>query len=777
MSKIHFFDGGMGTMLQAAGLKAGELPEALNLTNKALIASVHEAYANAGSEYITANTFGANCLKFDNYDKIIKAGIELARSTSKKVLLDIGPTGKLLKPMGELDFNDAVDIFAKTVIAGRDGADAVLIETMSDTYEIKAAVLAAKENCSLPVIVTMIFDEKGRLLTGADIKTAVAMLEGLGVDVIGLNCGLGPKQMIEYVKELRKWTSLPIAVQPNAGLPVSVNGKTVFNVEPDEFAQDMKEIAELGVSYLGGCCGTTPEHIRKMIKLCKNIPANIPEKKSFSIVTSYSEAVILGEKPKIIGERINPTGKKLFKEALRRNDIDYIIKEGISQKDAGAHILDVNVGLPEIDEPAVMESAVYNLQAVLPTPLQIDTTNITALERALRIYNGKPMLNSVNGKMKNMEEVFPLAKKYGSVVVCLCLDENGIPETAQGRIDIAKKIIKTAASYGIEKKDLIVDALTMTISTDKNNALETLKAVKYIKNELGVNTVLGVSNISFGLPKRDAVNTAFFTIALENGLSAGIINPKSTAMMNAYYSFNALSALDNNCAEYIESVTETQTVSQSSTVNLHTAIVKGMKEDAGLCAKELLKSTAPLDVINSHIIPALDEVGAGFEANKIFLPQLLMSADSAKAAFDVIKEHMIINEAEQNTENNAGAPNKIVLATVHGDIHDIGKNIVKVLLSNYGFDVIDLGKDVPEEAVLNAVIENDVKLVGLSALMTTTVPAMEKTIQLLHENTDAKILVGGAVLTKSYAEMINADWYAKDAMESVRIAKAFFGED
>lgn len=771
MNKIQFFDGGMGTMLQAAGLKAGELPEALNLTNKDMIRAVHRTYAEAGSEYITANTFGANCLKFDNYDEIIKAGIDLAKEAGKKVLLDIGPTGKLLKPMGELDFNDAIDIFAKTVISGRDGADAVLIETMSDTYEIKAAVLAAKENCSLPVIVTMIFDEKGRLLTGADIKTAVTMLEGLGIDAVGLNCGLGPKQMIEYVKELRKWTSLPIAVQPNAGLPVSVNGKTIFNVEPDEFALDMKQIAELGVSYLGGCCGTTPEHIRKMIELCRDIPADIPEKKNYTLVSSYSETVEIGAKPKIIGERINPTGKKLFKEALRRNDIDYIIKEGIAQRDAGAHILDVNVGLPEIDEPSMMESAVYNLQAVLPTPLQIDTTNIEALERALRIYNGKPMLNSVNGKEKNMKEVFPLAKKYGSVVVCLCLDENGIPETAQGRIDIAKKIIKTAKKYGIDKKDLIVDALTMTISTDKNNALETLKAVKYIKNELGVNTVLGVSNISFGLPKRDSVNTAFFTIALENGLSAGIINPMSAAMMNAYYSFNALAGLDDNCTEYIESVTETQTAVQGSTVTLHTAIVKGMKDEAALCAKELLKDTASLDVINNHIIPALDEVGAGFEENKIFLPQLLMSADSAKAAFDVIKKQMILN----NTEQKSG--NKIVLATVHGDIHDIGKNIVKVLLSNYGFDVIDLGKDVPEETVLKTVIDNDIKLVGLSALMTTTVPAMEKTIELLHKNTDAKVFVGGAVLTKSYADMINADWYAKDAMESVRIAKAFFGED
>lgn len=771
MDKIKFFDGGMGTMLQAAGLKAGQLPETLNITNKDMILAVHRAYADAGCEYITANTFGANCLKFENYDEIIKAGIELAKSVGKKVLLDIGPTGKLLKPMGELAFDDAIDIFAKTVIAGKDGADAVLIETMSDTYEIKAAVLAAKENCDLPIIVTMIFDEKGRLLTGADIKTAVTMLEGLGVDVIGLNCGLGPKQMIEYVKELRKWTSLPIAVQPNAGLPVSVNGKTVFNVEPEEFAQDMKEIAKLGVSYLGGCCGTTPEHIRQMIALCKDIPANVPESKNYCLVSSYSETVDLGEKPKIIGERINPTGKKLFKEALRRNNIDYIIKEGIAQRDAGAHILDVNVGLPEIDECKMMEDAVYNLQAVLPTPLQIDTTNIAALERALRIYNGKPMLNSVNGKQKNMEEVFPLAKKYGSVVVCLCLDENGIPETAEDRIAVAEKIIKTAKEYGIDKKDLIVDALTMTISTDKNNAKETLKAVKYIRETLGVNTVLGVSNISFGLPQRDVINTAFFTLALQSGLSAGIINPKSSSMMNAYYSYNALAGLDDNCTEYIESVTEAQQAVQETNVTLHTAIVKGMKDEAGVCAKELLKDTAPLDVINNYIIPALDEVGAGFEQNKIFLPQLLMSADSAKAAFDVIKEYMILNNAEEKSGN------KIVLATVHGDIHDIGKNIVKVLLSNYGFDVIDLGKDVPEETVLQAVTQNDVKLVGLSALMTTTVPAMEKTIELLHKNTDAKVLVGGAVLTKSYAKMINADWYAKDAMESVRIAKAFFGEN
>lgn len=768
--RIKFFDGSMGTMLQSAGLEAGELPELWNLTNKEKVLEIHNAYAQAGSEFITTNTFGANSLKFGNFDEIIKAGVALAKSTGKRVALDIGPTGKLLKPMGDLDFNDAVDIFAQMINAGKDGADVVLIETMSDTYEIKAAVLAAKENCNLPVFVTMIFDEKGRLLTGADIKSAVTMLEGLGIDAIGFNCGLGPKQMLALVEEIRRWTELPIIVQPNAGLPESVNGKTVFNVSPEEFAMYMKKCAELGVSYLGGCCGTTPKHIEEMINACKDIPASIPEKKNFTLVSSYSETVEIGTKPVVIGERINPTGKKLFKEALRRNDIDYIIKEGVSQKEAGAHILDVNVGLPEIDEPEMMKSAVYNLQSVLSTPLQLDSSDPLALEAGLRIYNGKAMLNSVNGKEENMKEIFPLAKKYGAVVVCLCLDESGIPETAQGRIEIAKKIVKTAEQYGIEKKNLIIDALTMTISTDKNNARETLKAVKYIREEMGICTVLGVSNISFGLPKRDAINTAFFTLALQSGLSAGIINPKSEAMMNAYYSFNALAGLDDNCTEYIESVTDTKTQTASPEISLHTAIVKGLKDEAAQCARALLENSEPLDVINGYIIPALDEVGAGFEENRIFLPQLLMSADSAKAAFDVIKERMILSGQEEKSGN------KIVIATVHGDIHDIGKNIVKVLLDNYGFDVIDLGKDVPEEEVLRAVEENGVKLVGLSALMTTTVPAMEKTIALLHEKTDAKIFVGGAVLTPSYAKMINADWYAKDAMESVRIAKEFFNE-
>lgn len=766
---IKFFDGAMGSMLNLA---AGELPEQLNITDPDRVFAVHKGYAEAGADFITANTFGANSLKYDNVAELVKAGVALAKKTGKKVALDIGPTGKLLKPMGDLDFEKAVELFSEVVNAGKDESDVVIIETMSDTYELKAAILAAKENCDLPVIASMIFDEKGRLLTGGDVKSACAMVEGLGVDAIGFNCGLGPKQMIGLVKELRKHTSLPIIVMPNAGLPESVNGKTVYNVSPEEFAQDMKEIALLGVSYLGGCCGTTPEHIKEMISLCSGIDDNVPEKKNETVVTSYSTAVTIGKKPVVIGERINPTGKKLFKEALRNNDIDYIVKEGLSQQEKGAHILDVNVGLPEIDEVKMLTDAVFSLQSVLPLPLQLDSSDPKALESALRIYNGKAMINSVNGKKSSMEEIFPLVKKYGGVVVCLCLDESGIPETAQGRIDIAKKIISTAEEYGIDKKDLVVDALTMTISTNKDNAVETLKAVKYIRNELGVGTVLGVSNISFGLPKRDAINTAFYTLALENGLSAGIINPLSEGMMNAYYSYNALMGYDDNCQEYIESVSQIQTTSSANTVmDLKTAVIKGIKEDASACAKELLKDTAPLDVINEYIIPALDVVGDGFENNKIFLPQLLMSADAAKSAFDVIKQHLIVAGEDKKSGN------KIVIATVEGDIHDIGKNIVKVLLSNYGFDVIDLGKDVKCEKVLEEAIKNDCKLVALSALMTTTVANMEKTIKLIHENTDAKVLVGGAVLTKSYAKMINADYYAKDAMESVRIAKAFFGGD
>ena len=762
---ITYFDGGMGSMLN---LKAGELPELLNITDPDRVYAIHEAYANAGADIISANTFGANRLKYDNVDELVKAGVKNAKRTGKRVALDIGPTGKLLKPMGDLDFEECVDIFADVVKAGNEaGADLVICETFGDLYELKAAMLSVKENCDLPLVVSMIFDEKGRLLTGADVQTACAVVEGLGADAIGFNCGLGPKQMIPLVEELHKYCSTPIIVMPNAGLPESINGKTVYNVEPDEFAEYMREIAQIGVSYLGGCCGTTPEHIKAMIEATKDIEAKIPEFKQDTLVCSYSQTVDISSGV-VIGERINPTGKKLLKEALRNNDIDYIIREGINQKDAGAHILDVNMGLPEIDEAEMLCKSVFELQSVLSTPLQLDSSDAEAMEKALRIYNGKAMINSVNGKEKSMNEIFPLAKKYGGVVVCLCLDEGGIPTSAEGRIAIAEKIVNRAKEYGIDKKNLVIDALTMTISTDKSNAVETLKAVDYIRNTMGINTVLGVSNISFGLPNREAINTAFYTLAMNNGLSAGIINPNSKPMMNAFYSYKALAGLDENCQNYINNAVNVEIVSNQSEIDLKTAIIKGMKDESAKCAKQLLKTLDSLDIINEYIIPALDVVGDGFENNKIFLPQLLMSADSAKAAFDEIKAHIVLQGVPQVKGE------KIIIATVEGDIHDIGKNIVKVLLQNYGFDVIDLGKDVKCERVLEEAIKQNVKLVGLSALMTTTVPNMEKTITLLHESTDAKVFVGGAVLTRDYAKMINADYYAKDAMESVRIAQEFF---
>lgn len=762
---ITYFDGGMGSMLN---LKAGELPELLNITDPDRVYAIHEAYANAGADIISANTFGANRLKYDNVDELVKAGVKNAKRTGKRVALDIGPTGKLLKPMGDLDFEECVDIFAEVVKAGNEaGADLVICETFGDLYELKAAMLSVKENCDLPLVVSMIFDEKGRLLTGADVQTACAVVEGLGADAIGFNCGLGPKQMIPLVEELQKYCSTPVIVMPNAGLPESINGKTVYNVEPDEFAEYMREIAQIGVSYLGGCCGTTPEHIKAMIEATKDIEAKIPEFKHDTLVCSYSQTVDISSGV-VIGERINPTGKKLLKEALRNNDIDYIIREGINQKDAGAHILDVNMGLPEIDEAEMLCKSVFELQSVLSTPLQLDSSDAEAMEKALRIYNGKAMINSVNGKEKSMNEIFPLAKKYGGVVVCLCLDEGGIPTNAEGRIAIAEKIVNRAKEYGIDKKNLVIDALTMTISTDKSNAVETLKAVDYIRNTMGINTVLGVSNISFGLPNREAINTAFYTLAMNNGLSAGIINPNSKPMMNAFYSYKALAGLDENCQNYINNAVNVEIVSNQSEIDLKTAIIKGMKDESAKCAKQLLKTLDSLDIINEYIIPALDVVGDGFENNKIFLPQLLMSADSAKAAFDEIKAHIVLQGVPQVKDE------KIIIATVEGDIHDIGKNIVKVLLQNYGFDVIDLGKDVKCERVLEEAIKQNVKLVGLSALMTTTVPNMEKTITLLHENTDAKVFVGGAVLTRDYAKMINADYYAKDAMESVRIAQEFF---
>ena len=777
-----FFDGAMGTMLQKNGLSAGEIPETWNITHRDIVYAIHKAYADAGCNIIKSNTFGANALKFKGTDytveEIVTSAIDIAKTAvSGKdktfVALDLGPTGKLLKPYGELPFETAYELYKQRVIAGKKaGADLVLIETMGDTYEIKAAVLAAKENCDLPIVVTMIFDESGKLLTGSDIKTAVFMLEGLGVDAIGFNCGLGPRQMLSLLPELLKYSSTPLVVNPNAGLPECVNGVTFFNVTPEDFANDLKELAEMGVSLLGGCCGTTPEHLKEAVKLCKDIPVLPVKQKNITAVTSYSKTAVIGERPIIIGERINPTGKKKLKAALVSGDSGYIFSEALSQVECGADVLDVNVGLPEIDEPKVMCDTVRGIQGITNLPLQIDTSDPAAMEQALRIYNGKPLINSVNGKKESMEKIFPLAKKYGGVVVCLTLDEGGIPESAEGRIKIAEKIINTAKEYGIDKKDLIIDTLAMTVSTGAENAKRTLQALSYVRNTLGVNTVLGVSNISFGLPKRDNINAAFFTLAMGSGLSAGIINPKSDSMMNAFYSYCALNGYDENFETYISKTSDSAPTAKNDKTDLKTAVINGLSKAAGENARELLKTEQPLDIINLYLIPALDIVGKGFEDGTIFLPQLLMSADAAKAAFDEIKASI---PAEANGSEKK---NKVVIATVKGDIHDIGKNIVKVLLENYGFDVIDLGKDVDPEIIVDTAIKEKVKLVGLSALMTTTVVNMEETIRLLRKRyPECKVMVGGAVMTQDYADRIGADSYAKDAMGAVRYAEKLFSDE
>lgn len=776
--RILFFDGGMGTLLQEQGLQAGELPETWNLKNPEPIIQIHKAYLAAGADIILANTFGANRFKYgEDLEKIVTAGVANAKKavaeSGKKayVALDIGSTGKLLKPMGTLDFEEAVGVFAEIIRVGeKAGADLILIETMSDTYELKAAVLAAKENSALPIMATVIFDESKKMLTGASPQVVVSLLEGLGVDALGINCGLGPKQMKEIVKELLKYASIPVIVNPNAGLPRSENGKTVFDVGAEEFAEDMEEIVTMGAWFAGGCCGTTPAHIQAMVEKCKEITPVPITPKNYTFVTSYSTAVELGGIPVIIGERINPTGKSKFKQALRDYNIDYILEEGVKQEDSGAHILDVNVGLPEIDEAAMMETIVYELQSIMPIPLQIDTTNMEAMERALRIYNGKPMINSVNGKAEIMEQVFPLVKKYGGVVVGLALDEDGIPDTTEGRLAIAEKIYQTGEKYGISRKDIVIDALVMTMSTNNESAKITLDTVKEITAR-GGKTVLGVSNISFGLPQRELINAAFFTMAMNNGLSAGIINPNAKAMRQAYDTFCVLGGYDAQCMNYIENYAVTDAPnaaakSAAAKLNLTDSIIKGLKDQAYRATEEELKTKEPMEIINGELVPALDVVGQGFEKGTMFLPQLLMSAEAAKAGFEAIRQYVQSHGEAQEKKAT------IVIATVKGDIHDIGKNIVKVLLENYGYEVIDLGKDVPPEKIVETVVDKHAPLVGLSALMTTTVVNMEESIKELHKEAPwCKIMVGGAVLTQEYADMIGADFYGKDAMQSVYYAE------
>lgn len=845
-----FFDGGTGSILQEKGLQPGELPETWNLLHPNRILDLHRGYLEAGADIYNTNTFGANRLKFpENLDEIVTAAVKLAKEARTQagrdedayVALDIGPTGKLLAPMGDLSFDDAVDIFGEVVrIGAREGADLVLIETMNDSYEAKAAVLAAKENCDLPVFITCVFDGSGKMLTGGTPESVVAMLEGLGVDALGVNCSLGPAQMIPIVERLVKAAHVPVLVNPNAGLPKSVDGKTVYDVGPEEFAGYMKQIAALGAAAVGGCCGTTPDYIRAEIAAVRPLPLLPPQGRAQTVIASFSRTVEIGRaaRPVIIGERINPTGKKRFKQALVDHDIDYIVDQGLQQEDAGADVLDVNVGTPEIDEVALLDEVVCRLQSVLALPLQIDTSNPEAMERALRHYNGKALINSVNGKQEVMAEVFPLVKKYGGVVVALALDEGGIPDNADDRIRIAEKIYATAAEYGIRREDIVIDGLCMTVSSDPRSALVTLETIRRIRDELGGSSILGVSNISFGLPARELINAYFFEMALQNGLSCAIINPNNQAMMQAYRAFCALTNQDENFQSFISAyagykspdkrVSDALTAYKTRVLNalgvsagdlqatgrplggsssnagfgpgtagnisgagasagssgsgraagaddgrgpgalagksrLVEAIERGMAKPAADATREALLTRNALDIINEDLVPALDVVGQGFEKGTVFLPQLLMAAEAAKAAFAVVKESMAGSAQESK--------GRVILATVKGDIHDIGKNIVKVLLENYGYDVIDLGKDVPPETIVETALRENIRLVGLSALMTTTVVNMEETIRQLHQQKpDCRIVVGGAVMTQDYADKIGADCYGRDAMTTVRYA-------
>ena len=793
---MFFLDGGMGTQLQLRGLEPGEIPELWNLRRPDDVCAVHEAYYAAGSNAVYANTFGANGEKYHGdapLRDVVFAGVAIAREAASNVggrrfvALDVAPTGRLLKPSGDFEFDAAYDAFAEEVRLGAEaGVDFIAIETMSDSYELKAAVLAAKENSDLPILATVALGDDGKLLTGANVECVAAMLEGLRVDAIGLNCGLGPDRMLEHVKRLASFTSLPVVVKPNAGMPQVVDGRTVFTVGPEEFARDVASLVDAGATIVGGCCGTTPAHIKAVHNLLASRPAverAMPRPSAF--VTSGSRVVEIPlEDTIVIGERINPTGKKKLKAALAEGDVAYVLREAVSQADAGAHILDVNVGVPGLDEPAVLDSTIQAIQSVTDLPLQIDTSDPRALERALRHYNGKALVNSVNGKEESLNAVLPLVAKYGGAVVALTLDEAGIPPTAEGRLAIAKKILARGAEYGLKPSDFVIDVLCLAVSADPNSANVILDALGRVKTELGCRTCLGVSNISFGLPARPLLTATFYTMAMARGLSAGIVNPLSSDMMAAYRAYRALCAKDPACGEWIEAFKDwtpaaggvaagqARGATQGGASDgdaLSAAIRKGLKSDASAEAKlAIANGVAPLDIIGNSIVPALEVVGKGFESGKMFLPQLLMAAEAAGAAFDVVRASMPPQDA-------SSVKGPIVMATVKGDIHDIGKNICRALLENYGFKVIDLGRDVAPETVVEAAKREKARLVGLSALMTTTVGAMEETVRLVHEQVPGCLVtVGGAVLTADYAAKIGADSYSRDAMGLVRYAEKIF---
>ena len=774
--RLVFVDGGMGTMLQAAGLTGGEAPERWNLTHPETVAEVHRAYLAAGCDIVTANTFGATGARFGaELQKVIQAGVKLTRQGVEEAghgfaAFDMGPTGKLLAPYGELPFQEAVSLYRQAAAWGAEaGADLIIIETMGDPYEMKAAVLGAREACDLPILATMMADVNGRLLTGGTVETMAVLLDGLGVTALGLNCGLGGPEMLPLLRRIRRVTERPLLCSPNAGLPRMEGGRTVFPAGPEAFAQAQRELAQAGAWLLGGCCGTTPEHIRAMVAACREVtPAPVPPVTE-TWISSGSEAVCLDHGPVVIGERINPTGKKRMQEALRTGDVNYLLKEAVNQSAAGAAVLDVNVGLGGVDEAAWMERAVSAIQGVCTCPLQLDTADPEALARGLRAYNGKALINSVSGKQEVMDQVFPLAKRYGGTVVALLLDEEGIPDTAEGRVAIARRIMAEAARYGIAKRDLVMDALTMTVSTGERNALVTLETLRRCREELGVRTVLGVSNISFGLPQREKLAGPFLTLALGAGLDAAILNPLSEAMMDAWQAALTLTGRDKGCRAYLERFAGAAPVKSGAQAafSLEEAVRRGLRAEAERAARERLsEGESPMDLAEKRLLPALTQVGDGYEAGTLFLPQLLMSAEAAQGAFALVQQAL----GEKST--GMRRQGRIALATVEGDIHDIGKNIVKVLLESYGFEVLDLGKNVRPEQVLAAVQAEKLHMVGLSALMTTTVPAMERTIALLRrEAPDCRVVVGGAVLTPELAAAIGAHAYARDAMDTVRFAR------
>ena len=785
-------DGAMGTMLQAAGMKMGETPEMLNITQPELLVSIHEQYFNAGSDVVYTNTFGGNRYKLEecghSVEELVTAAVINARKARDNVkpeglvALDIGPIGQLLEPTGVLSFEEAYDMYAEVVRAGAAaGADLVVFETMTDLLDIKAGILAAKENSELPIMATMTFEQNMRTCTGCSISAMALTLTGLGADAIGVNCSLGPKELEPVVEELSRWTNLPVVVKPNAGLPDPETNQ--YNVTPSQFADFMKDLRKYGIKAFGGCCGTNPEFIRELSAMLKREgnPA-VCAKHIPGAVCSATNTVVVDE-PRIIGERINPTGKKLFKEALLRHDMDYILTQALEQISGGADILDVNVGLPGIDEREMMIDTVKSLQAVVDVPLQIDSTIPAVLEAALRVYNGKPLVNSVNGEEESLNNVLPLVKKYGAGVIGLALDKDGIPKKAEDRVAIARKIMDRAMAMGIPKEDIYIDCLTLTASAEQEGVMETLKALHTVKHELGLKTVLGVSNISFGLPNRVLVNHIFLTMALTNGLDLAIINPNIPEMTGAVRAYKLLANIDKNSVDYIKAYGAMPNVAKIDPVkkeknkdgsftgdDLFYAVEKGLKNEGAEITESLLKTMDSMDIVNQVLIPALDKIGAEFEKGTLFLPQLIMSAGVAQSAFEVIRKHMVMSDAAPVSKG------KIVIATVKGDVHDIGKNIVKVLLENYGYEVIDLGKDVYYQAVVDAIRENDVKLCGLSALMTTTLVSMKETIALIRQNNlDCKVMVGGAVLTPEYAKEIDADYYARDAKESVDIAKKVLG--